>query len=371
MTPSQIVHQLCKSPADDRCAEASGLCYVCGGQVARGVSVQDWMSGSYTDQTRIAVPLASHVCEGCCFVMSRVSPVPGRPPGKCQACEGTGAVTKTFTKGKAKGAKVGDACPKCEGSGMASAGGNYRNYTHMHELGADPQYANASKGEKPAIRDFLAREHRGPWFAAIADSGQKHVLPYAPMNGPGQSGLVLFDEALIKIPRDQSLIGVLCQLLTDGATKEELQRGDYRPATWQRLGAERIRDFERTHGRSRGHWFDLAIWLAQRDESAVQERMASEKATTEAEKQQEKERARQARGSKAPARKSAGGVRGDDTGRVRSVRKGKGADVVLGPDPKPDPKCSPDQCHSVGVRDERKPKDEARSTVQLGLFGGN
>lgn len=327
MTPSQIVHAICRSPKDDRCSDASGLCYVCGGEIARGVTVSDWMADSYTDQTRIAVPLASHVCEACCFVMARLSPVPGRPPK-----EG-----KQF-------------------------GGNFRNYSHLYEQGAAPQYVNASKGEKPVIREFLAREHRSQWFVAIADSGQKHVLPYTPINPPGRVGLVLFDEALVTVG-DPSLVDVMGQLLTDGATKDEITRGDYRPATWQRLGADRIRSFERDYGRTRGHWFGLALWLAQRDEGEVTERLEREKQQKEEEKN---------RGRKKPeraARKPAHRVHRDDAGRLRQVGKGEGSNVVLGPDPKPNPKLGTNQRNGVGIRDEHPKKDAPRSTVQLGLFG--
>lgn len=328
-TCSQIIHAVCGYPSDERCGEARGNCYVCGGVVSRGISVREWMLDSYTDQNRVAVPSAEFVCEGCCFVMARCSPVPGRPPKD----------GKQF-------------------------GGNFRNYSHMYEQGAETQYVNASKGEKPAIREFLAREHRGQWFAAIADSGQKHVLPYTPINPPGRVGLVLFDEALVTVG-DPGLVDVICQLLTDGATKDEIARRDYRPATWQRLGKDRIRAFERDHGRNRGHWFGLALWLAQRDESEVSERLEREKQQKEEEKK---------RGRKKPeraARKPANRVHRDDAGRLRPVGEGEGANVVLGPDPKSDPKLGANQCNSVGIRDQHPKKDAPRSAVQLGLFGGN
>lgn len=327
-TCSQIIHAVCGYPSDERCGEARGNCYVCGGVVSRGISVREWMLDSYTDQNRVAVPSAEFVCEGCCFVMARCSPVPGRPPK-----EG-----KKF-------------------------GGNFRNYSHCWEGG---EYFNASKGEKPAIRAFLERRHRSAWFAAIADSGQKHVVPYTPINPPGQRGVVLFDEALVTVG-DLGLITALCHLLTDGATKDELSRSDYRPATWQRLGAHRIREFESTYGSSRGHWFSLALWLAQRDEEEVADRLEREKEAKRQEREEKRGREKQARATGNPARR----VRGDDKGRVRAVSKGPCVDVVLGPDPKSDPKRSANVLNSIGVRDEHQPKDEPRRAVQLGLFGGD
>lgn len=362
MTPTQIVHELCGSPMVEDCAEASGICYVCGGQATRGRTVSDWMSGSYTDQNRVAAPTATHTCEACCFIMSRTSPVPGRP-----AKDG-----KQF-------------------------GGNFRNYCHLWELdweapvfGDDgtklPCYANASKGQKPLIRAFIERRHIGPWFAAIADSGQKHVLPYVPMNAPGTGGVVLFDEVQVRVPSDVSLIGELCRMLTDGATKEELARGDYRPQTWQRLGRERLRAFEATSGRLRGSWFTLALWIAQRDEDAVAVRLAAEKEAQDAKKQEEKRaRATTSKSAKpkpAARRKSAAvhdgpvgdGTGGDDRGVPgcvsASVQRAP-ADVVLGPDPEPPPERVADKRHGCRVGHERPKGPSTRGAVQLGLFGGD
>jgi hypothetical protein len=198
------------------------------------------MGSNYTDQNRVRNPIGAHVCEACCYVHSRTSPVLGRPP----------------KEGKA-------------------FGGNFRNYSHFWEDGIG--YVNASKGEKPAILAFISRAHRGAWFAAIADSGQKHVLPFAPMNGPGPGGLLIFEEAIVAVPAVVSLPGEMSALLTAGATKEEIERGDYRPATWQRCG-DAARTFEARNGFQRGSsWFALSVWLAQRDEEAVATRQAAEK----------------------------------------------------------------------------------------------
>lgn len=356
MTPTQIVHAICGAPLVDDCAEGSGVCYVCAGPVQRGKSVADWMGSNYTDQNRVAAPFADFTCEACCFIMSRTSPVPGRPPKD----------GKQF-------------------------GGNFRNYSHLWEQGWEapvfgddgsriPGYANASKGQKPLIREFLARHHDGPWFAAIADSGQKHVLPYAPINPPGKVGMVLFEEALVKVPTDTSVIVALCSLLTDGATKEELERGEYRPQTWQRLGSARLREFERVHGCKRGHWFSLALWLAQRDEDQVAERLAAEKAAADTKRQQEKEDARAAKQRTKPTkptakkpRRAARKLSSRDDGGVpgcvpESVQRSP-TDGVLGPDRKPDEVRGAHQLDSGRMGDSSTARATARGSEQLGLFG--
>lgn len=191
-------------------------------------------------------------------------------------------------KGKGREAKIGDPCPKCDGSGGAKFGGNFRNYSHLWESGWESPgfgdggrasgYINASKGEKPAIRAFLERDHGGPWFAAIADSGQKHVLPFTPMNARGRAGYVLFDERTIAIPRSLVLVDALTEMLTSGITKDELDRGEYYVRT-MRDSRPLVEAFEAKHGSARGSgWFTLALWLAQRDEAEHERRTEEKKA---------------------------------------------------------------------------------------------
>lgn len=273
------------APRDD-CEKAEGLCWLCASPLTRGQPVDQWNGASFTGQNRVRCPNATHVCEPCVWIASRLSPVPGRPPKP--------------------GKKLG---------------GNWRNYSHLYEdnwhAPALPDgervrgYTNASKGEKPLIRAFLASEHLAPWFAAIADSGQKHVLPWAPLNGPGRAGVVLFDEQLVRVPDDQSLVAELMALLTAGCTKDELSTGDYTPRAWQLCGADALLAFEERRGGERGGaWWSLALWLAQRDEETVQRRLAAEK------------EAKRARGSKRKAPKPDGrtaaratrGVSRDTTG---------------------------------------------------------
>lgn len=336
MTPSQIVHSIAGSKQMPECGscESDGVsCYVCGGPVARGMPIDKWMSGSFTGQTTVACPGSNAICESCCFVMSRLSPVPGREP----------------KEGK-------------------TLGGNYRNYSHLWEDGAG--YSNASKGEKPAILAFLSREHAGEWFAAIADSGQKHVLPYTPVNQPGRRGSVLFDEALIRLPEDLSLVSVMSKLLTDGATKEELERGDYRPATWQRLGRDRIRQFETEHGRTRGAWFGLALWLAQRDEASVAERLEAEKKAVEAKKAEEKSaRRKQPKETNRATRKPSDRKHRSAPGPDASSVQGSPAHELLGADHERAPVVCAPVSGSGGVDHSESEAPANSGAVQLGLFG--
>jgi hypothetical protein len=76
----------------------------------------------------------------------------------------------------------------------------------------------------------------------------------------------------------------MASLLTAGATKDEIDRGDYRSQTWIRCEAS-VRTFEAVHSCERhSAWWSLALWLAQRDEEAVAARLAAEKEAKKAAK---------------------------------------------------------------------------------------
>lgn len=241
-----------------------------------------------TDQTQARCPGSAIVCEACMYVRSRTSPVPGRDAGACSRCAGTGVEPAASKLVKPKpGVSPGDVCPKCDGSRVNSAGGNFRNYTHaLEETPGEVYYANWSKGEKPAILSFLRRPKRGTWCCAVADSGQKHVLPYAPVN-PARDvgGEVLFDEVLVVLPGDDSgwsIVEDAAALLTAGGTKEGLETGRYADGSWARC-ADRILAFEAIYGHLRGGaWFSLAVWLAQADQGEVAARLVREKAARSA-----------------------------------------------------------------------------------------
>lgn len=208
-------------------------CWVCGGASVRGMSLAKWMGTNFTGQSRARCPSSTAVCEACVSVMA------GRPPN------------------------------------------TERMWSHLVE-GAS--HVRVNKGSKPAMRAFLRRSHASSWFAAIADTGQKHIVPWCPVNAPNQTGgQVLFEESLVILPSSEDgwrLMDDITTALTAGATKEEIGRGDYGSRAWQLLGHEALRALEGSLATHRGgSWFELALWLAQRDEEQVQARMTLEKET--------------------------------------------------------------------------------------------
>lgn len=322
---SQMLWNRIAPPAMSGCADINAAsCWVCGGAWTRGVALDAWLTDTFTAHTRARCPGATIVCEPCAWVCARLSPVPGRPP----------------KEGKA-------------------FGGNFRNYSHVFD--AD-DYQNFSKGEKPKLLAWLRGPRRGEWFAAIADSGQKHVVPWAPINPAGvRRGVVLFEEQIVQLPdaAGWSLVDEMAALLTLGATKEEIERGDYGARAWQ-LAETQLRVFEDEHGRERGSsWFALAVWLAQRDEAQAQARMSAEK---------------EANANAKTRRRSKGvsGIANGDaaTGGKARVSRRRGQPVqTLGPDHRPPTSGDADFGDSAGVGDGHNEIASTRRPVQRSLFG--
>jgi hypothetical protein len=325
---SSVLHQHCSSPAVEGCVEATGRCWLCAGAALRGKRVEEWQGALFTGQNKVRCPTAEWVCEACVWVCARSSPVPGRP------------------------AKDGKQPP------------NFRNFSHLYDAGT---YLTASKGEKPAILEFLKRPKAGPWFAAVADSGQKHVVPWAPVNPPGTKvGRVLFEEQLVRLPDagGWGLVADIAALLTAGATKEEVGSGDYTSWAWMRCPRE-IGVFEAAHrGERHGAWWTLALWLAQRDEEAVAERVEREKAVN-AEKAKERRRGREAGKERAVARAD-GGAGAAAPGAVPRRKRGEPA-AALGPAPGQVARGSEAVRDGGGGGDGPLPEAPARGAEQLAL----
>lgn len=335
---SQWVHAYLGSPVTEECSPRDRfLCWLCGGNACpRGMVQTDWQGSNFVGQNRVKVPGSLFICEACVYVCARANQVPNRP-----AKEG-----KKF-------------------------GGNWRNYSHwIEEADGRTVYGNASKGEKPSILAFLMREHPGEWACAIADSGQKHVLPWTPVNPGGQvGGRVLFDERIVTLPASAeawSLVGTMASFLTEGATKEEIDTGEYSSWTWGR-GAEWVRGYEQVLAPLRASsWFALALWLAQRNEADVAARMEQERAARKERKDKERDHAQ--RGKRRGAAK---GNRQDPAGgeAVLPAQPGGQPTQGVGADPGSDAHGGKDRGGTGGVGDGDAPHAQPGPTqlaMQLG-----
>lgn len=334
MTPARILHRIAGSPAVDGCEDHfEERCYMCARPSTRGAPVRRWMGSTFTDQPRCAAPSSSTICEACVWACSWVQP-PGHP------------------------------APPAGKKGV-----NLRLFSHLYSGG---EYTYANKANKPLIRDFLRSPKKAPWFAAIADGGQKHVLPFTPINlSGGYGGRVLFEEATVNLPRSEdgwSILDDTIDLLTAGATKDEIERGEYRPETWLRCRTL-IERFEAQHNPERGgDFFSLIIWLAQRDEEAVAARIAKEKAAKVAKKERGK-RGKTKANRRAKGKAESANSRSDLSNPSSLPERGGQSADPLDSVGVSDAGCDADERDSRGVGEQIQEGDAHRDYEQISLFG--
>lgn len=339
ITATQLLYQRIGSPkAAEVRSHTASICDLCGDMSACGIPIDDWAGHSFTDWNRTAHG-GAFVCEACVYVCARTSPVPGHPP------------------------KEGN-----------EHGGSFRNYSHMLDGGT---YVALSKGEKPAIRDFLRRTHVGSWFATIADSGQIHMLPFAPVNAEGtRRGLVLFERQVVALPLrggdGWKLLDGTMDLLTAGATKDEIESGNYTPRAWE-LAGSLLEPFEEIWAGHRGSpWFALCVWLAQRDEVVVAARMEAEKAAREAKKPTKPRRSKRDEAHKSAERKATDGDGGNAARLAPSVsvqpREEHPRELEHPPSPVPVVRPNHDEPRGMGHIDDAQPQARGAKPRQLELF---
>lgn len=222
-----ILHREAEAPSIDGCtAPVPDRCYLCGctSPALLGRDRLEWMGGNFTDQNKVRIYDGSHVCEHCIWACSWVA-----PPG----LRGTGARGPRLTQ-----------------------------YSHCYDARGWRWF---TKAEKPAIRQWLREPGKAPWFAAIADSGKKHLLPWTPINHGGVRGVVRFEESVVTLG-DWRLVDEMATLLTAGVRKAELESWDFETRTLV-AHAEAVRDFcSRWRSEHRGRWYALALWLAQKED---------------------------------------------------------------------------------------------------------
>lgn len=329
---SRILWDAKGRPSVDDAEEHAGLCWVCARPMSRGVRVDRWQGANFTGQNKVRAPAATHVCEPCIWSMQ------GTPPN-------------------------------C-----------LRMYSHLWADGEG--YIAPNKGNKPAMLAFLRKHHAGAWFAAIADSGKKQLVPWTPVNPPGsRRGRILFEDQEVTLPvadgAGWALVDRLRTLLTAGATKDEILRGEWSPRAYSLLGAEAIDLFEEQWGRPKrgGSWFALAVWLAQRDEVAVSARMDAEKATRAAAKQKAKEQSAKPKKERKGAtdRKGQGKTAdrdggGDSRPSGRVPANGSKRAQALGPDTGQAPSGSTDIVDTGGVALDDAPHLATGRNGQLSMF---
>ena len=153
-----------------------------------------------------------------------------------------------------------------------------RNYSHFVKGG---QWTPYSKGDKAGMRRMLL-EPPFPELAAIADSGQKHIVFKARRNEIGQSaGWIGFEEMPIWVEPDQlderlTLLDEMLGIFSKG----EIAGASYYPHRIMQYGLERwqVAEARVSHWRGSG-LFALALFLAQgvKDERTSEESGADDR----------------------------------------------------------------------------------------------
>lgn len=141
-----------------------------------------------------------------------------------------------------------------------------RNYSHFVIGG---KWTPLSKGNKNQMKSLLLGEHF-PELAAIAESGQKHIVFRATRNPPGsKAGWVQFEEqALFVHPHKlRDLLGII-EALYATFSKEEIGTGRYRQYRIRKFGLANWQALELQVKPIRGSLlFKLALFLAQKGKS--------------------------------------------------------------------------------------------------------
>lgn len=320
-TATQLLHAHVGAPAFDGCVDdAIDHCYVCAGTSLRSMPIAKWMGDNFTGQAQCRAPMSDRICEACAWAMA------GRPPD------------------------------------------TLRMYSHLFD---GREYLRLNKGDKPAMRAFLRRHHDTEWFAAIADSGKKHVIPWAPVNQPGRKGRVRFEDGDVTLPRSEdgwAMVDEIAALATAGAPKSEIESGDYSPRSWTLCRAA-IESFERRWKSERhGAWFRLAVWLAQRDEVEAQARMDQEKADKAEKKGAKRGNKTDGRGARATADANGGGLARGAEALPHGVRV-DGVDEALGPPVERDADRDKNDVEPRGVGVDDGAQASSAGPAQLGLPG--
>ena len=203
-----------------------GICRVCG-ELGSGEEFDRWARPTFTDWDKLQP--GTIICDSCAWWFQERS--------------------------EELQAKTGRDKPQC-----------FRNYSHFIVNG---EWIPLTKGDKRQMRELLLGEPF-PELAAVAESGQKHIVFRARRNAPGErAGWVQFEEDALWLEPDE-----LAALLADiealyvGFTKAEIETGQYVQYFVLQFGFDAWRALEAKVAPARsGLLFKLALFLAQREEN--------------------------------------------------------------------------------------------------------
>lgn len=219
MTPSALIYAGAGAPAYP--GEASGICRLCGAEGV-GLDWAAWVKDTFTGHDTLHPgAVICHACQ--------------------HATDDRSAPLTTMT-GRDKPQRM-------------------RNYSHLIWTGDPPRWRAYMKNEKTAMAMALLAPDDPPAVAVISLAGQKHLIPRARV-GWWQ----LEEQAMRPDPAGvAALLTPVVALYSMGATKAQIESGDYSPAWLRTVDLSRWWVLEQAVRPARGSLrCQLAVWLAQK-----------------------------------------------------------------------------------------------------------
>lgn len=179
------------------------LCYLCGNHATKPLKLAD----SFTAHSAARVPTSSKMCDRCSWAI----------PLRCfYSNEAKGKWSKLFARNWSwlfAGDKL--ISPIIEGE---------------HTEGKDTLPIVKSLATRAEIREWLINPPQPPFTIAIAESGQKHILPWARSAESREVFPVQFELDTVYVNCKDFIIALnnYEQLMTWGFSKTEIDSGDYR-----------------------------------------------------------------------------------------------------------------------------------------------
>lgn len=204
-----------------------GKCRFCGNDDVDGTSFDKWVKPTFTDFDKLQP--GEIVCDSCMFFFNEQSQELAERMGKDK--------------------------PQ-----------RMRNYSHFIVNG---KWIPSSKGSKTEMLQLLLGDSF-PELAAIADSGQKHIVFRSIRNAPGsKAGWVQFEEQRIfLVPDELRALLFVVESLYVGFSKAEIESGEYAGWRIMKFGVNAWDTLESQIKSERGKpIFSLALFLAQKEEN--------------------------------------------------------------------------------------------------------
>jgi hypothetical protein len=229
------------------------ICRFCGKEGA-GVPFDKWVKPTFTDHDKLLD--GEIVCSGCLFWFEQKS--------------------EQLTKAVGKWWPTADDAPEADRNRLQAVWGGYaipqrmQNYSHFIVSG---QWTPLSKGDKARMIELLLGEPF-PELAAIAESGQKHIVFRAARNPAGsRAGWVQFEENQLWIEPTtlREWLDLVIGMLSVFA-KSEIESGNYLPYRVIEYGIEQWQADVAIIKPRRGSLFlKLVIFLAQRKDKDIED----------------------------------------------------------------------------------------------------